>query len=192
MRSRALFVVLSCLVLALGPQASLAASVTLPAGTTVNVRTAQQVDADSAHVGMRLSGVIDDPIDAGGHVVIPRGSHAVLEVVGVDRSSNMKGRDRITLKLHSIAVGSHTYPVSTDRVEFRGPSEGKRARNKILGGAGIGAAVGGLLGGGTGAIVGGTTGGGAGAIIANSGKTHLSVPPETPVHFRLSGALRVE
>jgi hypothetical protein len=192
MRSHVSFVVFSFLVLAIGQHAALAASVTLPAGTAINIRTAQQIDADSAHVGMRVNGVVDDPIDANGHVVIPRGSHAVLEVVGVERSTNMKGRDRIMLKIHSVGVGSHAYAVATNHVEIKGPSEGKRARNKILGGAGIGAAVGGMIGGGTGAVVGATTGGGVGAVVANSGKTHLSVPSETVVQFRLSGALRVQ
>jgi hypothetical protein len=191
MRLRVSVVVFSFLVLAIGQHAALA-SVTLPAGTAVNVRTTQQIDADRARVGMMVNATVDDPIDAGGHVVIPRGAHAMLEVVRVEESSKMKGRDRVTFKLHSIRVGPRTYAVATNQVEFTGPSEGKRARNKILGGAGIGAAVGGLLGGGTGAIVGATTGGGAGAIVANSGKTHLSVPAETVLQFHLNGALRVQ
>jgi hypothetical protein len=185
-------VVFSFLVLATGQHAAFAARVTVPAGTAINVRTTQQIDADSARTGMKLNALVDDPVDAGGRVIIPRGAHAVLEVVRVEQSSNMKGRDRITLKLHSIRVGPRTYAVATNYAELKGPSEGKRARNKILGGAGIGAAVGGLIGGGTGAVVGGTTGAGVGAVVSNSGKTHLSVPPETVVQFRLSGALNVD
>jgi hypothetical protein len=192
MRSRVWVFVFSLLVLATYPQIVRAASVILPAGTAVSVRTTQPIDADRAHVGMMVDALVDDPIDLNGQVIVPRGAHAVLEVVRVEESSNLKGRDRIALKLHSLRVGAHTYPVAANHVEFKGPSEGKRARNKILGGAGVGALVGGLLGGGTGVAVGATTGGATGAIVAGSGKTHLSVPAETVLQFRLGGALRVQ
>ena len=150
MCSRYWLFVLSFLLYAMSPPSVLASSGTLlAAGTPVNVRTTQTINADTAHVGMMVDALVDDPVDTGGHVIIPRGAHAVLEVVRVEESSNLKGRDRITLKLHALRVGPRVYPVAANHVEFTGPSEGKRARNKILGGAGVGGLVGGLLGGGT-------------------------------------------
>ena len=50
----------------------------------------------------------------------------MLEVVNVERSSNLKGKDRITLKVHSIQTESGTYPVATSQVELKGHSEGKK------------------------------------------------------------------
>jgi len=141
---------------------------------------------------MTFTGVVDDPIAVNGEIVIPRGAIATLEVVNVERSSNMKGRDRITFKVHSIQTESGTYPVATSQVELKGSSEGKKAAKKVLGGAGIGAAVGGIFGGGTGAAIGAATGGGTGAVITGSGKTHLVVPAETLLQFRLSTSMRVE
>jgi hypothetical protein len=110
----------------------------------------------------------------------------------VERSSSLKGRDRITLKALSLDIGRRTYPVSTSDVELRGPNEGKRAAWKIAGGAGIGAALGGLIGGGTGAAIGASAGGATGAVVASSGKTHLSVPPETPLQFRLKASMPIQ
>jgi hypothetical protein len=141
---------------------------------------------------MRFSAIVDDPVEVGGQIVVPRGAKATLEVVRVERSSSLKGRDRITLKALSLDIGRRTYPVSTSYVELKGPSEGKRAAWKIAGGAGIGAALGGLIGGGTGAAIGATAGGATGAAIASSGKTHLSVPPETPLHFRLKTSMPIQ
>jgi hypothetical protein len=190
---RALPIVLSTLLLAICSSITYAADASIvPAGTILNVRTTQPITADSSQAGMTVTGVVDDPVAVDGQVVIPRGAIATLEVVNVERSSNMKGRDRITLKVHSIQTQSGTYPVATSHVELKGPSEGKRAARKVIGGAGIGAAVGGILGGGTGAAIGATTGGGTGAVIAGSGKTHLVVPAETLLQFRLSTATRVE
>jgi hypothetical protein len=190
---RALPVVLSTLLVVISSSMAYGAGASIvPAGTILNVRTTQPIAADASQTGMTITAVVDDPVAVDGQVVIPRGAIAMLEVVDVERSSNMKGRDRITLKVHSIQTEFGTYPVATSHVELKGSSEGKKAAKKVIGGAGIGAAIGGIFGGGTGAAIGATTGGGAGAVIAGSGKTHLVVPAETLLQFRLSTATRVE
>ena len=164
----------------------------VPAGPILNVRTTQPLYADSTQPGMRLTGIVDDSVRIGGRTVIPRGTRASLEVVGVDRSSNLKGRDRITLTVRSLDLSGGSRRVSTSSVELRGHSEGKRAARKIVGGAAVGAAVGGLIGGGSGAAIGAAAGGGTGAAVAGSGKTHLSVPAETRLQFRLAGSTRID
>jgi len=190
---RTLPVVLTTLLLVICSSITYAAAASIvPAGTVLNVRTTQPIAAESAQPGMTLTGVVDDPIAVNGEIVIPRGTIAMLEVVYVEQSSNMKGRDRVTFKVHSIQTKSGTYPVATSQVELKGSSEGKKAAKKIIGGAGIGAALGGILGGGTGAAIGAATGGGTGAVITGSGKTHLVVPAETLLQFQLSTSLRVE
>ena len=190
---RALPVVLGTLVLAICSSIAHGAGASIvPAGTVLNVRTTQPIAADSSQAGMTLTAVVDDPVAVDGQIVIPRGAIAMLDVVNVERSSNMKGRDRITFKVHSIQTHSGTYPVATSQVELKGHSEGKKAARKVIGGAGIGAAVGGIFGGGTGAAIGAATGGGTGAVISGSGKTHLVVPAETRLQFRLQASARVE
>ncbi len=181
------------LLLAVGFQPARAVGADLiPAGTVVNVRTLQAIDADSSSPGMKVSAAIDDPIDVGGHVAIPRSAPAMLEVVHVSRSSNMEGRDRITLKILWIKSNQRVYSVATNYVELKGPSEGKKAARKIAGGAGIGALAGGIFGGGTGAAIGAVAGGTTGAVITGSGKTHLNVPAETRLQFRLNTSVRVQ
>ena len=191
MRSRLARLAIGVLMLMASTRHSAFAAV-VPDGTAMNIRTTHPITADASHVGMKVDGVVDDPVtDASGGVIIPRGAPATLEIIAVHRSSNLKGRDRMTLKVLSVAVSGRSYTVATSTVEVKGPSEGKRAAWKIGGGAGIGAAVGGLLGGGTGALVGATAGGTTGAIVAGSGKTHLIVPAETRLHFRFAGPARI-
>jgi hypothetical protein len=193
MRPRVSFTVFALLLLAVGLQTARAVGAELiPAGTVLNVRTTQPVAADSASPGVRVSAVVDDPIDVGGHIVIPRGAPAMLEVVHVTRSSNMEGRDRITLKVLWIKAAGRVHPVGTNQVQFKGPSEGKKAARKILGGAGIGALAGGIFGGGTGAAIGAAAGGTTGAVITGSGKEHLWIPAETRLQFRLNTSVRVQ
>jgi hypothetical protein len=193
MKPGAWFVLIGFFLLIIGPRAIHATGVeTLPAGTILNVRTAQPIEADYAHVGLQVHAVVDDPVSVGGRIVIPRGTPATLEVVRVERSSNLKGRDRITLKMHSIRIGNRTYQVATNYVEFKGRSEGKRTARKVGIGAGVGAAVGGIFGGGTGAAIGAATGGATGGIVAGSGKKDLYVAAETRIQFRLESAVRIQ
>src|SRR5262245_41896121 len=72
----------------------------VPSGTILSVRTTEPIYADDSRSGMHVPAIVDDPIEINGHIIIPRGATAMLEVVSVERSSNMKGRDRITLKVH--------------------------------------------------------------------------------------------
>src|SRR5215831_16898232 len=181
---RRMWTVFALLLVALGLESRVVGADIIPAGTALNVRTTHTITADSSSPGMRVSAVVDDPVYVGGHVVIPRGSPATLEVVYVSRSSNMEGRDRITLKVLSIEAAHRVYPVATDHVQFKGPSEGKKAARKIGIGAGIGALAGGIFGGGTGAAIGAAAGGTTGAVMTGSGKTHLQVPAETRMQFR--------
>lgn len=191
MRRHIWFVPLGFLLLLTSAATVSAAPVLLPAGTVLNVQTTQAIYADYAQPGTRVGGVVSNPVTVGGGVVIPRGAPATLEVVAAERSSNLKGRDRVYLRVRSIRVADRFYAVSTNNVQLRGPSEGKRAARKGILGAGIGAAVGGLIGGGTGAAVGATAGAGTGLAVAGSGKAHLAVPARTVLQFQLMGSTRI-
>jgi hypothetical protein len=185
------FVPLGCYLLLISAAPVSAAPMLLPAGTVVNVQTTQAIYADYAQPGTRVGGVVTRPVTVGGRVVIPRGSPATLEVANVERSSNLKGRDRIYLRVRSIRVADRFYAVSTNYVQLRGPSEGKRAARKGIAGGAIGGLLGGLVGGGAGAAIGATAGAGTGVAIAGSGKSHLAVPARTPLQFQLTGTIRI-
>jgi len=177
------------LLLTTAPQAVLARTEFLPAGTRVNVRTTHPVAAASAFRGMRVDGFVYRPvIGAGGRVVVPRGSPATLQVVGVRRAS---GRDRVSLSLDSVRVGGRRYRLATSDVEFRGPSGTRGTAGRTVGGAAIGGVTGGLIGGGTGAAVGAATGGTVGAVTGSSRNRHVTVPSNTRIEFRLHSPARI-
>jgi hypothetical protein len=190
MRPHFSFILLGFLSLAI-PTAAAPRQDIVPAGTAIMVRTMEPIYADYVEPGMRVQGIVDEPVDAGGLIVVPRGARATLEIVGVERSSTMKGRDRITFMLNALHMNGRTYPVAASYAEVKGPSEGKRAAGKIIGGAGIGAALGGIFGGGTGAAIGAATGGATGAMVAGSGKKHLVLPSQTRLLFRLNSSTHI-
>jgi hypothetical protein len=173
------------------PAAARRPAVTVPSGTPVNVRLAQEVDVDASQAGQRYKAIVDDPVMIGGSIVIPRGASATVQAVHVGQSGQMKGSDRITLKLNTIAFGGTVYEVTTAYVESKGKGEGKKTARKVGGGAGLGAIVGGIAGGGEGAAIGAAIGGVTGAAVASSGEEHLKLPAETRLQFQLTHAVTI-
>jgi len=166
-------------------------SVIIPAGTAFRVRTVDQIDVDAAQAGAKFKGIIDDPIMVGGNVVVPRGTDATLQAVKVQQSGKMKGSDLIQLKLNSIVIKGVHYQMVTSFKEIAGGSEGKSTSKKVLGGAGLGAIIGGIAGGGKGAAIGAAVGGGGGAAVSAAGQQHLKVPAETRLEFRLESDMKI-
>jgi hypothetical protein len=172
--------------------AAAVAAVTVPAGTTVNVRLTEGIDVDLAHAGMTFKARVDDPVTLDGRIVIPREAGAVVQAVRVAQSGQFKGSDQISLKLNSISFGGRVYQVATEYATVEGGGEGRRTARKVGGGAGLGAIFGGIAGGGEGAIIGATVGALTGTAVAASGEEHLKLEAETRVQFRLSASTRMQ
>jgi hypothetical protein len=168
------------------------APVLIPQGTTLNIRLTQTIEVDAAQAGMTFKALLDDPIMIGGNIVIPRGAAVQLQAVTVEQAGKMKGADKITLKANSISFGGRKYDIVTAQVESKGSGEGKKTARKVAGGAGLGAAIGGIAGGGTGAAIGAVAGTATGAVMANQGTEHLSLPAETRLQFTVSSAFNVQ
>lgn len=166
--------------------------VTVPAGTTINVRLTDGIDVDAAEAGMKFKARVDDPVSIGDRIVIPREASAMVQAVKVTQSGSFKGADKISLKLNAISFGGRVYDVASEYAVVQSSGEGKRTARKIGGGAGLGAIVGGIAGGGEGAAIGAVVGGIGGAAISASGEEHLKLPAETRLQFKLTNAFRVE
>ncbi|HMD33008.1 MAG TPA: hypothetical protein VKG84_13930, partial [Candidatus Acidoferrales bacterium] len=93
----------------------------------------------------------------------------------------------LSLELTDINLGGTNYPVVTSSYDIKGKGEGGNTTKKILGGAGLGALIGGIAGGGKGAGIGALAGAGAGTIVASTKKgEQLKIPSETLIEFRLA------
>ena len=167
-------------------------SVSIPAGTKINVRLTEDLDVDVARVGMTVVARVDDPVMVDGRVVVPREARAVLQAVKVAQSGDFKCADQLSLKIHSLSIGGRVYQVSTDYATVSGKGEGKKTARKVGGGAGLGAIFGGIVGGGSGALVGAAVGGLAGTAVAASGEEHLRLEAETRLQFTVAASFRVD
>ena len=167
-------------------------TVMVPAGTAINVRLSQDIDADLSRAGQVFKAVVDDPVMLGGAIVIPRGAQAMVQAVKVEQSGKMKGSDKVSLKLNAISIGGTVYDVATAYVETKGKGEGKKTARKVGGGAGLGGLIGGIAGGGEGVAIGAAVGAVAGAAVSSGGEEHLKIPAETRLQFQLSAAVNIK
>ena len=156
----------------------------LPAATAFRVRTLDPIDVDVTQAGSKFRGAIDDPMMAGGEVIVPRGANVILVASKVKQGGRMKSSDLIELKVNTITVGGRAHQVTTTLAEALG-GEGKETAGKVFGGAGLGAIIGGIAGGGKGAAIGALAGGAGGTAVAAAGQPHLEILPETRLHFQL-------
>jgi hypothetical protein len=167
-------------------------SFTLPAGTTIKVRTDQAIKATSANVGQTYSATVSNDVqDANGNIAIPRNSPASLTVI-----SSGDNKDTIQLDLRSISLNGRRYEVEaapstmSSAKEKTGIGANKRTGEYVGGGALAGTIIGAIAGGGKGAAIGAIAGGaaGAGAQVLTKGKG-VDVPAETQLTFRLDQPL---
>jgi hypothetical protein len=162
-------------------------TVTLPAGTALNVRLQDNLASDRNSVGDAFSAVLDKPLVQDGFVIADRGARVEGRVVTSKAAGRVKGVSDIALEILSVKTSDgQLMRVSTDTWEKHGETSVGTDAAKIGGAAGIGAAIGAIAGGGKGAGIGAAIGGaaGTGGVLATRGKA-VKVPIETRIAFRL-------
>ena len=169
---------------------------TIPAGTTLAVRTDQAIDSQTAAPGQSSSGVVArDVLDTNGQVAIPRGSGATLVIRDARAQGRVKGQSELVVDVAAVTVGGRRYRLETsDFVERgrQGVGANRRTAEFTGGGSVFGTIVGALAGGGKGAAIGALSGAAAGAATQSvtRGKG-ARIPAETLLNFRLEAPIRI-
>lgn len=157
--------------------------ITVPAGTPILVRTVEPVDSSQNPQGYRFATVLETNLVANGYVVVPAGNTAFGQLAQAKQAGRATGSSQLGLELTSIVVNGTSYPVITSDYEVKGSSSGKRSAKRLLGGAGLGAIIGGIAGNaGMGAAIGATAG--AVGSVVQKGEA-VKVPSETLIQFTL-------
>jgi hypothetical protein len=162
------------------PQQNMA---TVPAGTSILIRMLDGVDSSKNPPGYRFTAVLETNVMANGGVVVPKGNTVYGRLAQAKQAGNATGSSELQLELTDIVVGGTAYPVLSSDYQLKGSSSGKKSAKRILGGAGLGAAIGGIAGNaGKGAAIGATVG--TVAAVATKGQS-VKIPSETLLEFRL-------
>jgi len=192
-RIQSIFGVLAACVFLLAPSVARAdqQTLTIPAGTMLNVRMIDSISSDVNHAGQIFRGSLDSPVIVGNRTVLPKGATVHVKLVSARSAGRVKGRSELALQLDSIVLRGRLYPISSRIVDFRGKSESKKSLKNAGVGAAVGGGLGALLGGGSGAAVGAGLGAGTGVAVnaANPGQ-QVRIGTESLLRFRLSRPLR--
>jgi len=157
--------------------------VTVPAGTTILVRMLDSVDSSQNPKGYRFSTALETNLTVDGSVVVPAGNTAYGRLAVSEQAGRATGSSNLQLQLTDIVVNGTAYPIYTSDYEVKGSSSGKRSAKRLLGGAGLGAAIGAIAGNaGMGAAIGATAG--AVGSVVQKGQS-IKVPNETLISFHL-------
>jgi hypothetical protein len=160
--------------------------VTVPAGTRILVRMVDSIDSNRNKVGDKFTATLETNLTAVDTVVVRKGATVYGRLANASSAGRMSGSSQLTLELTDIVVGGTAYPILTSSYEVKGKGEGSNTAKKVVGGAGLGALIGGIAGGGKGAAIGAASGGALGTGVAASKKgQQLSIPSETLLEFRL-------
>jgi hypothetical protein len=164
-----------------------AQKVTVPAGSRILVRMADSIDSSKQKAGFRFTGSLETNLQADDVVVARRGTPVYGLLATASSSGRMKGSSELELELTEIVINGTSYPLLTNTYEIEGKGEGGNTAKKVIGGAGLGALIGGLAGGGKGAGIGVLAGAGAGTAVAATKKgQQISIPSESLIEFRLA------
>lgn len=165
----------------------------VPAGTQIQIRTNENINADQNTNGRTYSAEIaNDVMGQNGQVLIPKGSPATLVVSKVG-SGNLGTSNQVALGLESVNINGRTYNLQSNDVNQsgnRGIGANKRTAEMTGGGALLGTLIGAVAGGGKGAAIGAVLGGagGAAAQVLTKGN-EVKVPAETVLTFKLDQPL---
>jgi hypothetical protein len=160
--------------------------VAVPAGTRILIRTIDAIDSSKQKTGYRFTASLETNLQVENTVVAPRGTTVYGRLAEASSAGRMSGSSQLTLELTDIVLNGTPYPLLTSAYELKGKGEGKKTARKVIGGAGLGAIIGGIAGGGAGAAIGVVAGAAGGTALAASKKgEQLQVPSESLLEFRI-------
>jgi hypothetical protein len=171
---------------ATNPAAQNKKRITVPAGTRILIRIVDSIDSTKQKTGYRFTATLETNLQAEDTTVAPRGTTLYGRLAQASSAGRMSGSSELTLELTDIVINGTAYPLLTSTYEVKGKGEGGSTAKKVVGGAGLGALIGGVAGGGKGAGIGALAGAGAGTAVAASKKgQQLQISSESLLEFRL-------
>ena len=168
--------------------------VVVPTSAVIGLQVDRALSSETAKVEDRIEARVTRDVMADGQRAIPAGSKMLGSVVLVDRGGKMKDAARLGVRFHTLVLADGTeLPLRTETIYRDGDSPGNESSRKVGGAAVGGAILGAILGGGKGAVLGGAAGaaGGTAAVMAG-GRNPATLPAGTVVTARVAGPVTVQ
>ncbi len=160
--------------------------VTIPAGTTISVRTIDEIDSAQSQGGASFQASLAEPVVVEGNVVVAKDADVYGRLVEAKQPGTFTGRSQLRLELTAIVVNGKTVRLVTGEYQVTGKSRGASTAKRTIAGAAVGSVIGAAADGGKGAAIGAGVGAAAGAgseIVTNGDQ--VRVPSESVIDFTL-------
>ena len=168
--------------------------VVVPASSVIGLQVDTPLSSERSRVEDRVEARVTRDVSAGGRVGIPAGSRVVGAVTLVERGGKLKEQARLGVRFHTLVLADgREVPLRTEAIFRDGVSPTGESARKI-GGAAIGGAIlGAIIGGGKGAAIGGAAGAAGGSAAVMAGDRHAAtLPAGTVVSVRLTSPATIE
>ena len=161
-------------------------SVAIPAGTRILIRTTDPLDSNKQRAGHRFTANLETNLQVDNVIVAPRGTTVHGRLATARAGGRVAGGSELTLELTDIVIDGTAHPILTSSYEVRSRGQGEATAERVVGGVGLGALIGGIAGGGRGAGIGAAAGGATGATVSAATRgSQISIPSESLLEFRL-------
>jgi hypothetical protein len=163
------------------------------ADSVIGLRVENTINSEVARVEDPVEARVTRDVNVGSQVAIPAGARVLGSVIQVERGGKMKTAARIGVRFHTLVLpDSARLPLQTEAVYREGKSPGQESAAKVGAAAVGGAILGAIIGGGKGAAIGGAVGaaGGTGAMMAG-GRNPAVLSAGTALTIRLNQPVTV-
>src|SRR3984957_2820127 len=168
-------------------------SLTIPAGTVIQVRASDWLSSDRNKPGDEFIATLAQPIVVDGWVVMRRNQNIIGHVTDAKRAGRVKGVSRLQLDLSQLTlVDGQLLPVQTTLLNASAGTSNGRDAAAIGLTTGTGAAIGAAAAGGSGAAIGAGAGfvASVAGVLLTRGKPTI-IPPEDLLTFRLENPVTI-
>lgn len=168
--------------------------ITIPASAVIGLEVETPITSERARVEDRVEARVTRDVYADGRVAIPAGSRVTGSVTLVEKGGKVKERARLGVRFHTLVLADgRQINLRTDTIYREGQSPSGESSRKIGGAAVGGAVLGAIMGGSKGAILGGAAGaaGGTAAVMAGD-RNAATIAGGTVVTARLSSPVTLE
>src|SRR6202453_767754 len=171
--------------------ANLPDTLTIPAGTVIQVRTSDWLSSDRNKTGDEFIATLAQPIVVDGWVVMRRNQNIIGTVTDAKRAGRVKGVSRLQLDLSRLTlVDGQLVPLQTTLLNASAGTSNGRDAAAIGVTTGTGAAIGAAAAGGPGAAIGAGAGfvASVAGVLLTRGKPTI-IPPEDVLTFKVENPI---
>ena len=176
-----------------GPPPKVFEELVISADSVLGLQLESTVSSEVAKVEDAVNAKVTRDVKVGPDVAVPAGTKVLGSVMLVERGGKMKDKARVSVRFHTLVMADGTrLAINTDAIIREGKSPGQESAAKVSAAAVGGAILGAIIGGGKGAAIGGSVGaaGGSAAVMAG-GRNPAVLNAGTSVTVRLQQPVSV-